>query len=140
MYVCMYVVMYLSWRREQKPTPVFLSGECHGQRSLVCLESMGSQRVRHDQATNTFTSSIYVSFIYIFFHLPTDREWHRDKETQWETELYLYLSPLIVVNYLRGIIDLHIKVQIMNFQKKTNENISSCWWADLFKHRKQWSF
>ena len=24
-----------SWRREQLPTPVFLPGECHGQRSLV---------------------------------------------------------------------------------------------------------
>ena len=31
------------WRREWQPTPVFLPGESHGQRSLV-----GSQRVRHD--------------------------------------------------------------------------------------------
>ena len=126
--VCMCVFMYLSWRREWKPTPVFLSGGCHGQRSLVCLKSMGSQRVRHDWATSTFTSCIYVSFICLFFHLPIEREWHRDKETQWETKLYLYVSPHIIVNYLRGIIDLHIKVQIMSFQKKTlNENILSSW-------------
>jgi len=25
----------ISWRREQQPTPVFLPGEFHGQRSLV---------------------------------------------------------------------------------------------------------
>ena len=36
------------------PTPEFLPGESHGQRSLVLL-SVGSHRVRHDLATNTFT-------------------------------------------------------------------------------------
>ena len=35
--------------RAQQPTPVFLPGESHGQRSLV-----GSQRIRHDWATFTF--------------------------------------------------------------------------------------
>ena len=29
-------------------TPVLLPGEFHGQRSLAGLQSMGSQRVRHD--------------------------------------------------------------------------------------------
>ena len=37
------------WRREWLPTPVFLPGEFHGQRSLVSyIQSMGSQRIRHD--------------------------------------------------------------------------------------------
>ena len=37
------------WRWERQPTPVFLAGEFHGQRSLEgYLLSMGSQRVRHD--------------------------------------------------------------------------------------------
>ena len=36
-------------RRAWQPTPVFLPGESHGQRSLVgCVYSIGSQRVRHD--------------------------------------------------------------------------------------------
>ena len=36
-------------RRKWQSTPVFLPGESHGQRSLVgCIQSMGSQRVRHD--------------------------------------------------------------------------------------------
>ena len=32
------------WRRKWQPTPVFLLGESHGQRSLAgCIQSMGSQ-------------------------------------------------------------------------------------------------
>ena len=37
---------------EWPPTPVFLPGESHGQRSLAgYIQSMGSQRVRHDLGT-----------------------------------------------------------------------------------------
>ena len=37
------------WRRKWQPTPVFLSGESQGWRSLVgCIQSTGSQRVGHD--------------------------------------------------------------------------------------------
>ena len=36
----------ISWRKEWLPIPVFLRGECHGQRSLASyLQSMRSQRV-----------------------------------------------------------------------------------------------
>ena len=38
-----------TWRRKWQPTPVFLPGKFHGQRSLV--GSMESQRVRCDWAT-----------------------------------------------------------------------------------------
>ena len=39
----------IPWRRAWQPTLVFLLGEFHGQRSLVCYSpSMGSQRVGHD--------------------------------------------------------------------------------------------
>ena len=38
----------IPWRRAGQPTPVFLPGESHGQRSLVGrLQSMGPQRVGH---------------------------------------------------------------------------------------------
>ena len=37
------------WRREWQPTPVFLPGEFHGQRSLAGYKSMGSQGVRLNQ-------------------------------------------------------------------------------------------
>ena len=40
------------WRRQWHPTPVLLPGKSHGRRSLVRLQTMGSQRVRHDWATS----------------------------------------------------------------------------------------
>ena len=43
----------ISWRREWQPTPVFLPGEVHGQRSP--RQSMGSQRAWHDWATKSHT-------------------------------------------------------------------------------------
>ena len=33
----------IPWRREWLPTPVFLPGEFHGQRGLVCYSSRGSK-------------------------------------------------------------------------------------------------
>ena len=48
-----------SWRREWQPIPVFWRGEAHGQKSLAGLQSMRSQRVRHDWTTDTFTSLFY---------------------------------------------------------------------------------
>ena len=36
------------WKKEWLHTPVFLPGEFHGQRSLVGLHSMGSQRLRYN--------------------------------------------------------------------------------------------
>ena len=47
------------WRRAWQPTPVFLPGESHGQRSLV--DSIGSQRVRHDRSD---LAHIYGATIY----------------------------------------------------------------------------
>ena len=38
------------WRRKWQPTPVFLPGECHGQRSLAGYVH-GVARVRHNLVT-----------------------------------------------------------------------------------------
>ena len=38
----------ISWRKEWQPTPVFLPGELHGQRSLVGYSLWGHKRVRHN--------------------------------------------------------------------------------------------
>ena len=43
-------VRKIPWRRTWQPTPVFLSGESYGQRSLVGYSSW-AQRVRHNLAT-----------------------------------------------------------------------------------------
>ena len=54
------------WRRKWLPTPVFLPGEFHGQRSLVGgLQSMGLQTVGHDRATNTHTQRNYAGNTWI---------------------------------------------------------------------------
>ena len=45
------------WRRKWQLTPVFLPGKFHGWRSLVRLQSLGSQRVGHDWRTSL---SLYV--------------------------------------------------------------------------------
>ena len=38
----------IPWRRAWQPTPVFLLGEFHGERSLVGYSPIGLQRVGHD--------------------------------------------------------------------------------------------
>ena len=42
----------IPWRRTRLPTPVFLPGEFHRQRSLAGYNPWGSQRVGHNGATN----------------------------------------------------------------------------------------
>ena len=47
----------IPWGREWLPNPVFLSGKSHGQKGLAGYSPWGSQRVRHNWVTNTFTFS-----------------------------------------------------------------------------------
>ena len=47
----------IPWRREWQPTPVFLPGEFHGQRSLA--DYVGSQRV--GQLLVTFILTLFVA-------------------------------------------------------------------------------
>ena len=44
-------VEMIPWRRKWQPTPVFLPGKSHGQRSLVGYSPWGRERVRHDLVT-----------------------------------------------------------------------------------------
>ena len=39
------------WRREWKPTPVYLPGKSHEQRNLVSYSPWDPKRVSHDLAT-----------------------------------------------------------------------------------------
>ena len=39
------------WRRKWQPTPVFLPGKTHGQRSLVGCSSRGHKRIRYNLVT-----------------------------------------------------------------------------------------
>ena len=44
-------VRKVPWRRKWQPTPVFLPGKPHGQRSLVGYSPWGRKRIRHDLVT-----------------------------------------------------------------------------------------
>ena len=44
-------VKKISWRRQWKPTPIFLPGKFHGQRSLVGYSPRGCKRVGQNLAT-----------------------------------------------------------------------------------------
>ena len=44
-------VRKIPWRRKWQPTPVFLPGESHGQRSLEGYSPWGRKRVGHDLVT-----------------------------------------------------------------------------------------
>ena len=46
----------IPWRRAWQPTPVFLSGESYGHRSLVGYSPWGSQRVRQNWVTKYSTA------------------------------------------------------------------------------------
>ena len=59
------------WRREWQPTPVFLPGEFHGQRSLVVYSPRGHKQVRHDWATNTQYSIAWLYHV-LFIHSSLD--------------------------------------------------------------------
>ena len=50
--MCLNCIVYVSgpWKREWQPTPVFLPGKSHGQRSLEGYSPWGCKRVRHDWA------------------------------------------------------------------------------------------
>ena len=54
----------IPWWRKWQPTPVFLPGESHGQRSLEGYHPWGCKRVVHDLAIKTKTSDIL--FIFVF--------------------------------------------------------------------------
>ena len=49
---------YNSWRMKWQPTPVFLSEESHGQRSLSGCSTQGRKRVGNDWASNSHTRYI----------------------------------------------------------------------------------
>ena len=51
-------VRKIPWRGEWLPTPVLLPGESHEQRTLAGYSLWGSQRVKHNWVTNTFTFSL----------------------------------------------------------------------------------
>ena len=59
----------MPWRREWQPTPVFLPGKSHRQRSLAGYSPWDCKRVRHDLVTKQQHGSFIDSDIQILFIL-----------------------------------------------------------------------
>ena len=68
----------IPWRRTWLPTPVFLPGEFHGQRSLAGYRSCSCKRVRHTLVTTATTMEqvtlIHISIPNCSIEIPTDQE------------------------------------------------------------------
>ena len=60
----------IPWRRKWQPTPVFLPGKFHGQRSLVGYSPWGNRRVGQDLLIKQHHIYIYI-YIYICIHTHT---------------------------------------------------------------------
>ena len=75
-----------------QPTPVFLPGKFLGQRSLAGLESMRSQRVRHDLATEANNCSKHdrlgytVTERYSILHTKTTKYFPHTKHIRFTTQ------------------------------------------------------
>ena len=54
------------WRRERLPTPVFLPGEFHGQRSLAGCSPWGC---KESDTTERLTLSLSCIFLHVLFHM-----------------------------------------------------------------------
>ena len=55
----------IPWRRKWQPTPVFLPGESHGQRSLAGYSPSGHKRVRHNLATKQKQTMLGLSSFFV---------------------------------------------------------------------------
>ena len=86
-------VWKMLWRRKWQPTPVFLPGKSHGQRSLEGFTPWGCKRVGHDLATEQQISLVsYIIFIELF-HLSVllYKNWIR------KSSLRIATTPKVIV-------------------------------------------
>ena len=64
MFYSFYNYIKVFWRRKWQPTPVFLPGESHGQRSLVGYSPWGRKELdMTERLTHTYTHSEYAMTI-----------------------------------------------------------------------------
>ena len=66
------VLLIASWQRKWQPTPVFLSGEFHGQRSLVGCgprDAKSWTRLSTQHINSFYCTAKWISYIYIHEHV-----------------------------------------------------------------------
>ena len=62
----------IPWSRKWQPTLVFLHGKSHRQRSLAGYSSWGSQRARHDGATEHTHTQMYLFLLFFAINKNTE--------------------------------------------------------------------
>ena len=56
-------VRKIFWGRKWQPTPIFVPGKSHRQRSLVGYSPWGPNRVKHNLATEQYNNIKYMLFV-----------------------------------------------------------------------------
>ena len=90
-------VVKIAWRRKWQPIPVLPCLKISMNRRAGSLQSMGSQRVRHDCVTNLLSLSL--PYMHLFFpnspSIPTQAAtWH------WAEFYVLYSRSLLVIHFI----------------------------------------
>ena len=99
----------IPWRRRWQPTPVFLPGKSHRQRSLAGYSSWGNKRIGHELVTKqqqqisiSHVSGTVLSILHAFIHLVLETilwgwciilfspfySWRNLKEVEQHAQLY----------------------------------------------------
>ena len=78
----------IPWRRVWQPTPVFLPGKSHGQRSLESYSQWGRKELDTTEATQHMTLLTKPDFIQISSVVP-----FLSHDSIWHTTLHLVMSP-----------------------------------------------
>ena len=76
-------VMKIPWRRKWQPFPVFLPGEFHGQRSLVCYSPWGCKELdMTERLTHTQINKYWLNSISFVLHTMADTIHQEEEEEQ----------------------------------------------------------
>ena len=95
-YVKKFGILYrLEWRRKWQPTPVFLPGKSHGQRSLVGYSSWGHKESDTTEQTYTHTHTYRLEMYYYFSYFS---EWYIKAHYQKFIIQSIFRNWLIMIN------------------------------------------
>ena len=89
-------VRKIPWRRKWQPTPRFLPGESHGQRSLVDYSPVGSQRVWQDWAAKHICS-------YHRWRVQAHLNWGFLPKSSPSLFFFFFLKPFSTLKVLAGL-------------------------------------
>jgi len=97
-------IVKFSWRKawQPTPTPVFLLGESHGQRSLVAYTPQSHKRVRHTKVTeHAYTHEVKCKFCWQFVETMMERWWGPRLFEEWLLFLQWMNEGMVKMRMLR---------------------------------------